>query len=70
MLFPAIDLDDMNGAFQRGLQLIDAALCEMRAGDVEERVLDDVKEWSPPPSTFKCGAAWPGAGDILIGTRS
>ena len=57
-LFPTIDLEDMNGAFQRGLQLIkEAAVREMKAGDVEERVLDDVEEWSPPPSSFKCGAA-------------
>ena len=40
----------MNGAFQRGLQLIkEAALCEMKAGDVEERILDNVEGWSPPP---------------------
>ena len=49
-LFPTIDLEDVNGAFQRGLQLIkEAAVWEMKAGDVEERVLDDVEEWSPPP---------------------
>jgi len=49
-LFPTIDLEDVNGTFQRGLQLIkEAAVREMKAGDVEERVLDDVEEWSPPP---------------------
>ena len=40
----------MNGAFQHGLQLIkEAALREMKAGDVEERILDNVEGWSPPP---------------------
>ena len=49
-LFPTIDVDNVNGAFQCGLQLIkEAALHEMKAGDVEERVLDDVEGWSPPP---------------------
>ncbi|KIM50834.1 hypothetical protein SCLCIDRAFT_33950 [Scleroderma citrinum Foug A] len=48
-LFPTIDVDDVNGVFQCGLQLIkEAALCEMKAGDVEERILDNVEGWSPP----------------------
>jgi len=40
----------VNGAFECGLQLIKvAAIREMKAGNVEERVLDDVEGWSPPP---------------------
>ncbi|KIM55009.1 hypothetical protein SCLCIDRAFT_30713 [Scleroderma citrinum Foug A] len=39
-LFPTIDVDDVNGVFQHGLQLIkEAALHEMKASDVEERWL-------------------------------
>ncbi|KIM57919.1 hypothetical protein SCLCIDRAFT_28446 [Scleroderma citrinum Foug A] len=54
-LFPTIDVDDVNGAFQRGLQLIkEAALREMKASDVEERILDNVEGWSPPPLPFRC----------------
>ena len=58
MLFPTIDVEDVNGMFQCGLQLIkEAAIDEMRAGGVEEGVLAGVEGWSPPPLFFGCGAA-------------
>lgn len=50
MLFPTIDIEDVNGAFQYGLQLIkEATINEIRAGGVEEGVLAGVEGWLPPP---------------------
>jgi len=50
MLYPSVDLSDVNKVFARGIELTkEAVLLELIASGADNGLLDSVEKWSSPP---------------------